>query len=144
MREADGSPNDRTNRTLAKWNEIESLAAGLAVQALQDLARDSDRYIAEVKAATAAKQTLRQLIVMAAEEVSRTAAEPKKRPVPLRQLETLVEDLKSSLDSMNEMSEETSMRLQMAVDRRSKFVAALSNIMKAIGDTQNTLVSNLK
>ncbi len=134
MREADGPAHDRTNRTLARWNEIESLAAGLAVQVLQELARDSEQYMAEVKAATAAKQTLRQLIVMTGEEVSRTAAEP----------ENLVEDLKASLDLMNEMSEETSLRLQMTMDRRSKFVSALSNIMKAIGDTQNTLVSNLK
>jgi hypothetical protein len=32
----------------------------------------------------------------------------------------------------------------MTMDRRSKFVSTLSNIMKAIGDTQNSLVGNLK
>jgi len=52
--------------------------------------------------------------------------------------------VKGQLDSMNEMSEMTSMRLQMAMDRRSKFVEALSNIMKKIDSTQETIVQNLK
>ena len=57
MTEADSTPHDRLGRTLTRWNEIESLASGLAVQALQDLARDSEQYVAEVKAATSAKQS---------------------------------------------------------------------------------------
>ncbi len=46
--------------------------------------------------------------------------------------------------SMNEMSEMTSLRLQMAMDRRSKLVSTLSNVMKKISETQDTLVQNLK
>ena len=129
--------------TLTRWNEIESLASGLAVQTLQDLARDSEQYMAEVKAATSAKQRLRELIVKVDREVSQAVTEPQP-PAPLPDLKTLLAELKSSLDSMSEMSEETSLRLQMTMDRRSKFVSALSNIMKAIGDTQNSLVGNLK
>ncbi|HUL52789.1 MAG TPA: hypothetical protein VLT83_05200 [Opitutaceae bacterium] len=53
-------------------------------------------------------------------------------------------DLKGKLDGMGELSEMTSLRLQMMMDRRSKFVATLSNIMKSTADTQNTLVQNLK
>jgi hypothetical protein len=45
---------------------------------------------------------------------------------------------------MSEMSEMTSLRLQMAMDRRSKFIESLSNIMKNISQTQDTLVQNLK
>jgi hypothetical protein len=59
-------------------------------------------------------------------------------------LNTLAGQLKSDLDSMNEMSETTSMRLQMLMDRRSKFVEALSNIMKKIDDTQSTILQNIK
>jgi len=54
------------------------------------------------------------------------------------------EDLKGKLDGMNEMSEMTSLRLQMMMDRRSKFISTLSNIMKKISTTQDTLVQNLK
>jgi hypothetical protein len=52
--------------------------------------------------------------------------------------------LKGELDGMNEMSEMTSLRLQMTMDRRSKFISTLSNIMKKISTTQDTLVQNIK
>jgi putative addiction module CopG family antidote len=52
--------------------------------------------------------------------------------------------LKDQLDSMSEMSEMTSLRLQMAMDRRSKFIETLSNIMKKISTTGDTLIQNLK
>jgi len=59
-------------------------------------------------------------------------------------LKSMLDDLKGKLDSMNEMSEMTSLRLQMTMDRRSKFIETLSNIMKKIGTTQETLVQNIK
>ncbi|MDQ6807262.1 MAG: hypothetical protein M3065_20430 [Actinomycetota bacterium] len=60
------------------------------------------------------------------------------------QLRAIRDDLRDRLDSMSEMSEMTSLRLQMVMDRRSKFVEALSNIMKKIDSTQETIVQNLK
>ena len=61
-----------------------------------------------------------------------------------QQLDTILSDLKPSLDSMSEMSEMASMRLQMAMDRRSKFIETLSNIEKSINDTQSSIIGNLK
>lgn len=60
------------------------------------------------------------------------------------QLLAVQDDLKRKLDDMNEMSEMTSLRLQMMMDRRSKFISTLSNIMKKISTTQDTQVQNLK
>jgi hypothetical protein len=59
-------------------------------------------------------------------------------------LKSLAGQLKFDLDNMNEMSETTSLRLQMAMDRRSKFIEALSNIMKKINDTNSSILQNLK
>ena len=59
-------------------------------------------------------------------------------------LKSLLDNLKGNLDGLNEMSEMTSLRLQMTMDRRSKFIETLSNIMKKIGTTQETLVQNIK
>jgi len=59
-------------------------------------------------------------------------------------LKLLLDDLKGKFDGMNEMSEMTSLRLQMTMDRRSKIIQTLSNIMKKIGTTQETLVQNIK
>ena len=50
----------------------------------------------------------------------------------------------SKLDSVNELSEMTSLKLQMAMDRRSKFIETLSNIMGKISNTSETLAANIK
>jgi len=52
--------------------------------------------------------------------------------------------LHKRLEAMNEMSEELSLRLQMMMDRRSKFIQTLSNMMKKISQTQDSIVGNLK
>jgi hypothetical protein len=52
--------------------------------------------------------------------------------------------LKGSLDSMSEMGEMESMRLQMAMDRRSKMLETLSNILKKISNTSDSIIANLK
>jgi putative addiction module CopG family antidote len=60
------------------------------------------------------------------------------------ELRAILDKLRDQLDSMNELSEMTSLRLQMAMDRRSKFMSTLSNVMKKISNTSDTLVQNLK
>jgi hypothetical protein len=60
------------------------------------------------------------------------------------QLQELQNQAKSGLDSMNEMSEMTSMRLQMAMDRKSKFYETLSNLMKSVSDSQSSILQNLR
>jgi hypothetical protein len=59
-------------------------------------------------------------------------------------LKSMLDDIKGKLDGMNEMSEMTSLRLQMTMDRRSKFIQTLSNIMKKMSATQDALVQNIK
>jgi len=59
-------------------------------------------------------------------------------------LRATLKSLAGQLDSMNEVSEMTSLRLQMLMDRRSKFISTLSNIMKSISTTKDTVVGNLK
>ena len=62
----------------------------------------------------------------------------------IAQLEAIRDNLKGKLDSMSEMSEMTSLRLQMIMDRRSKLLSTLSNVMKKISATQDSLVQNIK
>lgn len=59
---------------------------------------------------------------------------------------TVPDELKGKLDieSMGGLSEEISMRLQMMLDKRSKVIRPISNIMKEISSTQDTLVQNIK
>ena len=73
-----------------------------------------------------------------------TPLPPRNPGLTVSGLKSLLDDLKGNLDGMNEMSEMTSLRLQMTMDRRSKFIETLSNIMKKISTTQETLVQNIK
>jgi hypothetical protein len=68
---------------------------------------------------------------------------PSSLPVNYRDLWPVRLTLQGRLDSMNEMSEMTSMRLQMAMDRRSKFVETLSNMLKKIDKTQEAIIQNM-
>ncbi len=52
--------------------------------------------------------------------------------------------LQDELDSMSEMGELQQMRLQMAMDRRAKLLETLSNVMKKMSQTKETLSANQK
>lgn len=69
---------------------------------------------------------------------------PKDSATTIQGLKSLLDELTSKLDGMNEMSEMTSLRLQMTMDRRSKFISTLSQMMKKMSTTQDTLVQNIK
>lgn len=69
---------------------------------------------------------------------------PRNSGLTVSVLKSMLDDLKGKLDGMNEMSEMTSLRLQMTMDRRSKFIQTLSNIMKKMSATQDALVQNIK
>jgi hypothetical protein len=56
----------------------------------------------------------------------------------------LIAKLKNDLDSMSEMGEMESLRLQMAMDRMSKIMSTLSNLLKKISKTADDIIQNLK
>lgn len=49
-----------------------------------------------------------------------------------------------TVDSMSETSETQSLELQMTMDRRSKLIETLSNVLKKISETGDNVVQNLK
>ena len=59
-------------------------------------------------------------------------------------LDKSIDAVKSDLDSMSEMGEMESLRLQMAMDRMSKMMSMLSNLLKKMSDTTESIVQNLK
>jgi hypothetical protein len=64
--------------------------------------------------------------------------------VTKKEIGRLVDNMKSDLDSMSEMGEMESMRLQMAMDRLSKLMSTLSNLLKKMSDTAQSITQNLK
>jgi hypothetical protein len=61
-----------------------------------------------------------------------------------KEADALVDVMKNDLDSMSELGETESLRLQMAMDRLSKMMSTLSNLLKKTSDTANSIVENLK
>ncbi len=64
--------------------------------------------------------------------------------VSKKEIDALADKMKNDLDGMSEMSEMESLRLQMAMDRLSKMMETLSNLLKKINDTQQTITQNMK
>jgi putative addiction module CopG family antidote len=54
------------------------------------------------------------------------------------------EDLKGQLDSLSEMGEMQSLRMQMAMERYSKAISTLSNALKSANDTADQITQNIK
>jgi hypothetical protein len=52
--------------------------------------------------------------------------------------------VKHDLDSLSETGEMQSLRLQMAMDRQSKFISTLSNMLKKMSETSSGITQNLK
>jgi hypothetical protein len=61
-----------------------------------------------------------------------------------KEVDDSIDAIKKDLDSMSEMGEIESLRLQMAMDRMSKMMSTLSNLLKKMSDTADGIVQNLK
>jgi hypothetical protein len=72
------------------------------------------------------------------------AARPRSESQAARDLDLAMAAVKDSLDSLSEMGETESLRLQMAIDRLSKLMSTLSNLLKKVGDTADSITQNLK
>jgi vacuolar-type H+-ATPase subunit I/STV1 len=145
--------------------DVSEAAFIIMMSATKDMDDDVRLIMAEIKAMTAAKADLRERIKdlnewivdeMTRHESSRNIrnetidSEPQ-HGVQCRPggqvaeiLKSIADGLQDNLDSMNELSEMTSLRLQNLMDRRSRYIETLSNIMKKVASTQDALAQNLK
>ena len=75
-----------------------------------------------------------------------------KRPVHLTapdnltlgQLQQLTSQLNQQMQSLNDLSDEQQLQIQMLMDRRSQLEQTLSNLLKKQQDTATSIVSNMK
>ena len=84
-----------------------------------------------------------QALLTHAEQVS-AGYQPAEGSPSKAELQASIDQMKSDLDSMSEMGEMESLRLQMAMDRLSKMMSTLSNLLKKASDTQQAITQNLK
>ena len=64
--------------------------------------------------------------------------------VTKKDIDTAKETVENKLDSLSEMGETESLRLQMAMDRLSKLNSTLSNLLKKASDTDSGITQNIK
>ena len=152
--------------------DIEAIAFLVLMQASKSAQEDLKAIMAQVKALNEQKAKQRQLLSKMQQQKSMTAIQLdsfyllSNRTIALKQgrnpesikfvrssrakqvskadQDAMVEKLKSDLDSMSEMGEMESLRLQMLMDRRSKAISTLSNLLKKMHDTQQSIIQNLK
>lgn len=106
----------------------------LAALVLEDVNRATqqnvDAFLQRLQALERGKSTLQALIDRFSDESEELA----------RELNKLYDELFVS----SELDEQESLRLQMAMDRMSKMMSTLSNILKKVSDTDQSIVQNLK
>jgi hypothetical protein len=166
------------SRTDIPGSDVEEMAFVVLMQATNDADQDLQRIMAEVKAQTAAKQQLRDLINRVNHDVASSAGQTAKQPCRTAACQSLPAELKQlsaataqsqapiymtvpenltygqfwqaasqlnqDLDKMNDISTQQQLQLQTMMDQRSKFEEAMSNIMKKLQDTANSMVDNMK
>ncbi len=64
--------------------------------------------------------------------------------VSLAEVSANIEAWENQKDSLSELSEELSLRLQMFVDRRQKVYETISNVVKKASDTGQSIIGNMK
>jgi hypothetical protein len=66
------------------------------------------------------------------------------RQITLGELDAKIEGWQDGLDSLSELGEEQSLRLQLLMDRVSQIKGMITNMMKKLFDTSQTMTANLK
>jgi len=129
---ADGLTQQKAKATreavVAKKQKLEK--ARDAIRALADVAPPKELTVEQRKAYSAEMAKLRDA-ADATEEVT-------------TKLALGLKDAKPNFDSLAELGEEQQLRLQMVMDRMSKAMSTLSNLLKKVSDTANGIVENLK
>jgi hypothetical protein len=130
--------------------DIEALTFLIMMEAAKSQQEDLKAIMDGVKAINDAKETSRR---GAARSGSPNAPRPRVAinramisvaPRSKQDIDNQIDRVKNDLDSMSEMGEMESLRLQMAMDRMSKLMQTLSNLSKKISDTNATITQNLK
>lgn len=153
--------------------DIEALAFLVLMQASKSAQEDLKAIMAKVKSINNQKAKQRELLsgmqkenTMSAIQLdsfklmsSRTKALQKgsnpdtikfvrsgsvRRTISKTDMDIMAGQIKNDLDSMSEMGEMESLRLQMSMDRMSKMMSTLSNLLKKISDTAQSIIQNLK
>ena len=153
--------------------DIEALAFLVMMQAAKSAQEDLKAIMAQVKSINEQKAKQRELLSKIQQQRTMTAIQldsfkllqnrtlalqqgrnadsikfvrssGRNKQVSKAEMDAMKEKLKNDLDSMSEMGEMESLRLQMAMDRMAKYESTISNLLKKISKTSDDIIQNLK
>ena len=122
--------------------DIEALAFLVLMQASRSAQEDMRAVMDQVREINAAKKRWReQRRPTRADETDLDAVFQLVATLYVKQLQA---DLTRQLDSMSEMGQMEQLRLLMAMDRVTKLMSTLSNLLKKLADAAGQITQNLK
>ena len=132
--------------------DVEGLAFLVLMRAAETAQEDLEAIMEDVRAINEAKAKQRRLLderdpLLAAdaeEALDVDAVVGLLGALLAREIESDARELGAGIDALGELGEIESLRLQIQMDRLSKLMSTLSNILKKLSDTQRTIVQNLK
>lgn len=133
--------------------DIEALAQLLAMETARQADQDLREVMAEMQARNDAKKAMREstqasrkLQMQAGQEAAdMESAKPlAATDASAREVADVQAHPAAQLDSLSELGETEQLRMQMAMDRRTKAMETLSNLLKKSSDTASTITANLK
>lgn len=124
--------------------DIEQLISNVLLAVTKDGEEDLKAIMAETKSLLVQKKALRDEIesmkdIMRHCRDSNTCADDGPQG-----LEDTIAKLADQLDSLSELSEASQLKLQSAMERRSKLMETLSNLLKKMQETSENIIRNLK
>ena len=129
----------------APEGDIEALAFLVMMQASKAASEDLRSIMAEVKAVAGAKSRVRKLLGQRRDKAASLDAESAVQLAATLVAAGLHRELTDLLgDGLSELGEMEQLRLQMVMDRISKMMSTLSNILKKLADTQSAIAQNLR
>ncbi|RTL60434.1 MAG: hypothetical protein EKK37_06260 [Sphingobacteriales bacterium] len=132
--------------------DIEAIAFLVMMQAAKSAQQDLKDIMGQVKKINDAKASQRQKT----NELKQSSAQMKTqaragyqnadslKPLRAATVAKQVSEQKDKKDNMADLSEEQQLKLQMIMDRRSKAIQAISNMMKKLSETEENIIKNIK
>jgi len=126
--------------------DIEGLVFSVLMEGPRSSREDLRAVMDQLKAVTAQKEKVREALKQRPDRgLDLLSVTSLLSSVIIRsELDLVVDEMKHDLDSMSELGEMESLRLQMAMDRMSKMMSTLSNLLKKMSDTASQITQNMK
>jgi len=131
---------EKQKATLEAKKQLRELQDELAKQVADAAGQDDSARCVPPKCGGLGLATVSAAVRQTSTRVALTSREP----MTLGELRAVADEVKDRLDSLSELGETESLRLQMAMDRRSAFVSTLSDLMKKVPDTSHSIVDSLE